>query len=157
MPTNQALFLQIATLCSASAELAQQGLTGRASQAALTVLAQSWRNRLSPETDAQQGAPAGAQPVTPETMRRELEAVIDDLECFVMRLTDRPGAERLMRTNLGLAADLADFDSLEDAGMDWVALVRQSYPDVGPKEAARLARDEYVRCEGILPQGVSTE
>jgi hypothetical protein len=54
---------------------------------------------------------------------------------------------------LALTGELPRLDELSlDTQMEWVERVRVSYPDIGSKEAFRLADDEYVRNDGVLPK-----
>lgn len=48
-------------------------------------------------------------------------------------------------------------DLSPDTQMQWISKVREVYPDIGPKEAFRLADQEYLENDGVLPKPVATE
>jgi hypothetical protein len=46
---------------------------------------------------------------------------------------------------------IPDFDDLDiDTAMQWAGRIRGHYPDIGPKEVFRLAKQEYEQCQGVF-------
>lgn len=59
---------------------------------------------------------------------------------------------------LALSGEIPSLSDLSpDTQMEWVSKVRGSYPDIGPKEAFRLADQEYSENDGVLPKPVASE
>jgi acyl carrier protein len=126
---------------TAVAEISE-GFIGQAAQGALHILTKSWSASASKrlvEFDI-------------KSMHSNVEAVIDILRSVQIGLSGAPDAEFQMRTNLGLESPaFTPFDSTSfDDQMEWVTRIRRSYPDIGPKEAFRLAEVEYYECRGVL-------
>jgi hypothetical protein len=61
-------------------------------------------------------------------------------------------AQRVAMT-MALAGEIPALSELSpDTQMEWVEKVREVYPDIGPKEAFRLACQEYLDNDGVIPK-----
>jgi hypothetical protein len=61
----------------------------------------------------------------------------------------------------GITCETGELPRLDDLSpdtqMEWVERVRETYPDISPKEAFRLAVDEYAQNDGVIPKSAVTE
>lgn len=50
------------------------------------------------------------------------------------------------------ANEESNFNDVDmDQQIEWVSRVREMFPDLGPKDAYRLAATEFTRFDGVLP------
>ena len=61
-------------------------------------------------------------------------------------------AQRVAMT-MALTGEIPALSDLSpDTQMEWIEKVREVYPDIGPKEAFRLACREYLDNDGVIPK-----
>lgn len=123
----------------AADEIAQD-LAGFATQAAMQQLVQNWETAVSD----------GDKDFSKAVMVGDIDCVISNLKDLKVRLQEELDANLKMRCALGLPYVLPPFDGCDEQ-LAWLGRIRENYPHIDPKEAFRLAEQDYTENEGILP------